>query len=98
MIETLTIDLCFILIAAFLSGLVCRKIGASPVVGYLLVGAALGRSGFGAVSDSRGEIEILAHGGVLLHEPSPGGGASFIVRLPPSAKTTEAGTEATEGA
>ncbi|MDP6359720.1 MAG: cation:proton antiporter [Planctomycetota bacterium] len=66
MIETLTIDLCFILIAAFLSGLVCRKIGASPVVGYLLVGAALGRSGFGAVSDSRGEIEILAHGGVLL--------------------------------
>ncbi|MDA0840869.1 MAG: cation:proton antiporter [Planctomycetota bacterium] len=66
MIESLTMDLCLILIAAFLSGLVCRKLGASPVVGYLLVGAFIGRSGFGAVSENRGEIEILAHGGVLL--------------------------------
>jgi CPA2 family monovalent cation:H+ antiporter-2 len=66
MIESLTIDLCFILIAAFLSGSLCRKLGASPLVGYLLVGAIIGKSGFAAVSDDRQEIEILAHGGVLL--------------------------------
>ena len=66
MVETLAKDLCIILVAGFLSGAICRRLGVSLIVGYLVVGAVIGVGGLGLVSDRNHEIEHLAEIGVLL--------------------------------
>jgi len=59
-------DLLIILAAGLLAGLVCRKFGISMVVGYLFIGALIGKGGLDWVSDENHEVERLAEAGVLL--------------------------------
>ena len=66
MLETLVYDLLIILAAGLFAGLVCRRLRVSVLVGYLLVGAVIGKGTFGWVSDEHHEIEHIAEAGVFL--------------------------------
>lgn len=59
-------DLLIILLAGFLAGLLCKKLGISMLVGYLLIGALIGRRGLNWISQGSHDIERLAEVGVLL--------------------------------
>jgi len=59
-------DLFIILAAGLISGVVCRRLGLSMLVGYLLAGAAIGHGGLGLIAEDVEEIEHLAHAGALL--------------------------------
>jgi len=59
-------DLLIILAAGLISGVVCKRFGASMLVGYLLAGAVIGHGGLGLVAKGGEEIELLAHAGALL--------------------------------
>lgn len=65
-IATLTTDLLLVLTAGLLAGLLCRRLGVSLMVGYLLVGAVVGEGGLGWVSQEQRELEYLARAGALL--------------------------------
>ena len=60
MLLTLIYDLLIILSARLFAGLVCRRLGVSILVGYLVVGAVIGESTFGLISDQHHEIEYIA--------------------------------------
>ena len=62
----LVYDLLIILTAGFAAGIVSKRFGFSMLVGYLLAGAVIGRSGIGLIAENLEEIEHLAHGGALL--------------------------------
>ena len=59
-------ELIVLLIGGFLAGLVCRKLGVSPLIGYLLVGVVIGDSVLGLVASDQQELTRLAELGVLL--------------------------------
>ena len=59
-------ELLTILASGLVASLVCRRLGVSVLVGYLLVGAVIGRGGLGWVDQDRHEIEYLAEAGVFL--------------------------------
>jgi len=60
------VDLLVILAAGLVAALVCRRLGISTIVGYLVIGALLGDGALGWVQDERHEIESLAEAGVFL--------------------------------
>ena len=62
----LVTDLLIVLAAGFVSGMVCRQMGVSMLVGYLLAGAAIGNGALGIVTGESHELEQLAHVGALL--------------------------------
>ncbi|MBL4886330.1 MAG: cation:proton antiporter [Planctomycetaceae bacterium] len=65
-ISTLMADLLIILIAGLLAGSVCKRVGISLLVGYLIVGALIGTGALGLVSQEQRELEYLARAGALL--------------------------------
>lgn len=58
-------DLLIVLIAGTLAGAICRRLNVSLIVGYLIVGAAIGTGGFAWVSGVH-QVEFLAQAGALL--------------------------------
>jgi len=60
------LDLLVILTAGLFAGLVCRRLQISVLVGYLAIGALIGSSSLGWVSDKQHEIEYIAEAGVFL--------------------------------
>jgi CPA2 family monovalent cation:H+ antiporter-2 len=59
-------DVFVILVAGLIAGAVCKRIGASLLVGYLIVGALIGAGGLGWLTQDHREIEFMARTGVLL--------------------------------
>jgi len=65
--ESLVIDLLLILLAGLLAGMVCKRLGISVLVGYLLVGGLIGGGGLGLVASGENrELQELAEIGALL--------------------------------
>jgi CPA2 family monovalent cation:H+ antiporter-2 len=65
-ITPLIVELLTILAAGLVAGVVCRWLGVSLLVGYLVVGAIIGRGGFEWLTSARHERELLAEVGALL--------------------------------
>jgi CPA2 family monovalent cation:H+ antiporter-2 len=57
-------ELLIILSAGLLAALVCRRLQIPSLVGYLLVGAIIGKGVLGWVTDEKHEIAHLAEAGV----------------------------------
>ena len=66
MFDDLIYSLLIILAAGLVAGLVCRWLKISVLVGYLIVGAVIGRNSLGWIADKEYEIEALAEVGVFL--------------------------------
>lgn len=66
MTQTLIHDLFLILTAGLLAAIVCRWLRSSVLIGYLLVGAILGRGVLGWVLDEQHQLEHFAEAGVFL--------------------------------
>ncbi|TWU40792.1 cation:proton antiporter [Novipirellula artificiosorum] len=66
MTQSLIQDLLIILTAGLLAGLVCRWLRTSVLIGYLVVGAVVGRGAFGWVLDEQHQLEHFAEAGVFL--------------------------------
>jgi len=66
MIAKFIYDLLIILAAGLGAGIICKRLGVSMLIGFLLAGAAIGHGGFGLVAEDGQEIEYLAHVGALL--------------------------------
>lgn len=62
----LFLDLLIILASGLFAGIVCRWLGVSMLIGYLVIGAFIGAGGVGLVPAGQHEIEMLAEAGVLL--------------------------------
>jgi CPA2 family monovalent cation:H+ antiporter-2 len=60
------VDLLVILAAGLVAALVCRRLGISTIVGYLVIGALLGEGALGWVRGEQHEIGSLAEAGVFL--------------------------------
>jgi len=65
-ISTLITDLLIVLIAGLLAGSICKRIGVSLLVGYLVVGALIGTGALGLVAQEHRELEYMARAGALL--------------------------------
>lgn len=65
-VSQLVQDLLIILAAGLVSGILCKRLGISLVVGYLVVGAVIGQGGLHVVSGHSHELELLAEIGALL--------------------------------
>lgn len=65
-IDRLVIDLLIVLAAGLVSGAICKRIGVSLLVGYLIIGAIIGQGMLGLVSQEHHELEYLARAGALL--------------------------------
>jgi CPA2 family monovalent cation:H+ antiporter-2 len=63
--QTVT-DVLIILAAGLVAALVCRRLGISTIVGYLVTGVVLGDGAFGWVRGEQRDLEILAEAGVFL--------------------------------
>ena len=59
-------DLLLILAAGFIAGVICKRLGVSLLVGYLVAGAVLGEGVLGLLGSESHEFENLAHIGALL--------------------------------
>ncbi len=57
-------DLLIILTAGLVAGLICRRLGVSLLIGYLVVGSVIG--GLGLVNDESPDLPHLAEAGALL--------------------------------
>ncbi|QDT08604.1 cation:proton antiporter [Planctomycetes bacterium K23_9] len=66
MTETLIHNLLLILAAGLVAALVCRRLHASVLIGYLVAGAILGQGVLGWVLDEHHELEHFAEAGVFL--------------------------------
>lgn len=66
MTQSLIHDLLIILSAGLLAGLVCRRIGASVLIGYLVVGVFIGQGVLGWVSNEQHQLAHFAEAGVFL--------------------------------
>jgi monovalent cation:H+ antiporter-2, CPA2 family len=66
MFGSLFVDLLLILSAGLVSALICRRLQVSVLIGYLLVGVVIGKSGLGFVGEAAHEIQHLAEIGVFL--------------------------------
>ncbi|TWU20621.1 Inner membrane protein YbaL [Novipirellula galeiformis] len=65
-ISQLTADLLIVLTAGLIAGAVCKRIGVSMLVGYLIVGGLIGEGVLGFVNQENHELERIAHLGALL--------------------------------
>lgn len=65
-IDVLISNLLVVLVAGFLAGLVCKRLGVSLLVGYLVVGGVIGEGGLRLVGRASHELEYLAEAGALL--------------------------------
>lgn len=65
LVEHMVIDLLVILLAGLAAGIICKRIGASVLAGYLVVGAVLGHGGTGLIVSESLQIQSLAQAGVL---------------------------------
>ena len=65
-LSPLVFDLLLILAAGLLSGVICKRLGTSMLVGYLVVGALIGGGGLGLVAGEKGDLRHLAEIGALL--------------------------------
>ncbi|MEO8498320.1 MAG: cation:proton antiporter, partial [Planctomycetota bacterium] len=65
LVNQLVADLLIVLAAGFLSGALCKRMGVSLLVGYLIVGAMLGEGGLRIMSQESRELEYLARAGAL---------------------------------
>ena len=59
-------DFLVVLLAGLVSGIVCKRFKISLLVGYLVVGALIGRGGLGWVADTSHELDQIAEAGALL--------------------------------
>lgn len=59
-------DLITILLAGLISGIICRYLRISSLVGLLIVGAIVGRGGLNLIASRGPELEQIAQTGVLL--------------------------------
>ena len=66
LVTQLVPDLLLVLAAGLVSGVICKRLGVSMLVGYLVVGALIGHGAFGLISESAHGLEYLAEVGVLL--------------------------------
>ena len=66
MSQTLIHDLLIILSSGLIAGLICRWLRVSVLIGYLVVGAILGRGVLGLVLDEDHQLEHFAEAGVFL--------------------------------
>ncbi|TWU01505.1 cation:proton antiporter [Neorhodopirellula pilleata] len=66
MTQSLIHDLFLILTAGLIAAMICRSLKSSVLIGYLLVGAVLGRGISGWVLDENHELEHFAEAGVFL--------------------------------
>jgi CPA2 family monovalent cation:H+ antiporter-2 len=64
--QVFTIDLLIVLAAGLLAGAACKRLGVSPLVGYLVVGGLIGNGALGLVTQENHELEYLARTGALL--------------------------------
>jgi len=64
--EPFVVQLLMILTAGLAANLVCRRFGVSSIVGYLTLGALLGKGALGLVEDDHEEVVLLAEAGVFL--------------------------------
>lgn len=62
----LTYNLLCVLGAGLISGVVCKRLGISVLVGYLIVGIVIGNGGLGLISGDNKDLHHLAEAGVLL--------------------------------
>ncbi len=65
-ISGITTDLLLVLTAGLIAGAVCKRIGVSMLVGYLVVGGVIGQGALGFVEQQNHELEALAELGALL--------------------------------
>lgn len=65
-ITQITVDLLIVLAAGLLAGAICKRIGVSLLVGYLVVGALIGSGALSLVTQQNHELEYLARAGALL--------------------------------
>jgi CPA2 family monovalent cation:H+ antiporter-2 len=66
MTQTLIHDLLIILTAGLLAALICRWLHLSVLIGYLVVGAALGEGVLGWIANDTHQLEHFAEAGVFL--------------------------------
>jgi CPA2 family monovalent cation:H+ antiporter-2 len=66
MTQTLIHDLLIILTAGLLAALICRWLQLSVLIGYLIVGAALGEGVLGWIANDAHQLENFAEAGVFL--------------------------------
>lgn len=66
MANTLIHEILIVLAAGLIAGLVCRRLRVSVLIGYLVVGAIVGKASLGWVTDDRHQIEYIAEAGVFL--------------------------------
>jgi len=66
MTQSLIQDLLIILTAGLLAAVVCRRLRASVLIGYLVVGAILGQGVLGWIADDAHQLEHFAEVGVFL--------------------------------
>lgn len=62
----LAFDLLLVLVAGLLAGVVCKRLGVSVLVGYLVVGAVIGEGGFQLLAGENYDLKHLAETGALL--------------------------------
>lgn len=62
----LVLDILIVLTAGLAAGLLSRQLGVSVLIGYLLVGAIIGESTLGLITDDDHELETVAEAGVFL--------------------------------
>ncbi|MBN1910423.1 MAG: cation:proton antiporter [Pirellulales bacterium] len=65
-ITTLAIELLIILAAGLVAGAICKRIGVSMLVGYLVIGALIGQGALGFLTGESHDREYLAEAGALL--------------------------------
>lgn len=65
-VTQLVVDLLWVLAAGVAAGLVCKRIGVSLLIGYLVAGAVIGNGGLGLVSSEHHGMHYLTETGVLL--------------------------------
>lgn len=65
-LSSIIVDLLIVLAAGWVAGVLCRKLGTSLLVGYLVVGAMIGAAGFALIPHRPHELEYLAEAGALL--------------------------------
>lgn len=59
-------DLLWVVAAGFVSGLICKRIGAALLIGYLVAGSTIGAGGLGLVTKQGPELRDLSEVGALL--------------------------------
>ncbi len=64
-VTILVLDLLWVLSAGMVAGFICKRLGVSMLVGYLIAGAIIGHGGLGLVSEESREFHYLSQTGIL---------------------------------